>query len=87
MPRICEFYGIVITMYHREEHFVPHFHASYQGEEAVVAIETLDVLEGKLPPRALRLVREWARAQRAPLLENWSRARRHLVLEPIPPLD
>ena len=28
MPRIAEFYGIAIYMYHRE-HGVPHFHALY----------------------------------------------------------
>jgi hypothetical protein len=28
VPRISEFYGIVIAMYYRE-HGVPHFHATY----------------------------------------------------------
>jgi len=56
MPRISEFYGIVIAMYYAE-HGVPHFHARYAGQEASVAIETLEVLAGSLPERALRLVR------------------------------
>jgi hypothetical protein len=41
MPRISEFYGIVITMYYAE-HGVSHFHALYAGEDASVAIETLE---------------------------------------------
>jgi hypothetical protein len=45
MPRISEFYGVVIAMYYRE-HGVPHFHATYAGETVVVAIETGEVLAG-----------------------------------------
>ena len=52
MPRIAEFYGIAIYMYHRE-HGVPHFHALYGEHEAVIAIRGLRVLEGGLPRRAL----------------------------------
>jgi hypothetical protein len=54
--------------------------------EASIDIEDLEVIAGQLPPRALRLVIEWARAHRAELLENWDRARRHQPLEPIEPL-
>ncbi len=43
MPRISEFYGIVIAMYYAE-HGLPHFHSRYAGDEAVVAIETFEVL-------------------------------------------
>lgn len=39
VPRISEFYGIVIAMYYRE-HGVPHFHATYAGETVVVSIQT-----------------------------------------------
>ena len=35
------------------EHGVPHFHALYAGEEASIAIDTLEVLAGGLPDRAL----------------------------------
>jgi hypothetical protein len=43
VPRISEFYGIVIAMYYRE-HGVAHFHATYAGETAVVGIETGEVI-------------------------------------------
>ena len=85
MPRISEFYGIVIAMYYAE-HGVPHFHALYAGEDASIAIESLDVLAGSLPDRAMRLVREWATLHRAELEANWNRARDGQPLEHIPPL-
>lgn len=85
MPRISEFYGIVIAMYYAE-HGVPHFHARYAGREASVAIETLDVLAGSLPDHALRLVREWGSLHQAELGLDWQRARADQPLEPIAPL-
>jgi hypothetical protein len=85
MPRISEFYGIVITMY-CAEYGVPHFHALYSGEDASVAIETLEVLAGSLPDRGLRLVREWATLHRAELEADWQHARAGEPLERISPL-
>lgn len=85
MPRISEFYGIVIAMYYAE-HGVPHFHALYAGEEASIAIESLEVLAGSLADRALRLVREWATLNLAELDANWIRARDGQPLDRIPPL-
>jgi hypothetical protein len=85
VPRISAFYGTVIAMYY-SEHGIPHFHALYAGREASIAIESLDVLAGSLPPRALDLVREWGALHRAALMVNWRRARDEEPLEPIAPL-
>jgi Domain of unknown function (DUF4160) len=85
VPRICEFYGIVIQMFYRE-HGPAHFHASYGEFEAIVGIDPVEVLGGRLPPRAMRLVREWATLHRDELAENWRRARRRGDLESIEPL-
>ncbi|MGH2771971.1 MAG: DUF4160 domain-containing protein [Actinomycetota bacterium] len=49
-------------------------------------METLDVLAGHLPRRALELVKEWAALHRDELNQNWARSRNALPLEPIPPL-
>ena len=68
------------------EHGVPHFHALYAGQDASIAIESLEVLGGSLPDRALRLVREWAKIHRAELEDDWRRARDNEPLERIPPL-
>ncbi len=48
-----------IKMYF-DDHQPPHFHAQYSGREAVIDIGTLAVISGRLPPRALGLVAEWA---------------------------
>jgi hypothetical protein len=58
----------------------------YAGEDASIAIETLDVLAGSLPDRALRLVREWAELHRLELEADWEGARAAQPLERIPPL-
>lgn len=47
----------------------------YAGERASFAIDDLGVLEGSLPRRAERLVREWAAEHRDELLSNWELAR------------
>lgn len=74
MPRISSFYGIVITMYY-DEHGRAHFHVNYGEHNASIAIETLEILGGAIPRRALALVREWAVLHRAELRENWNLAR------------
>ncbi len=85
MPRVSAFYGIVIRMYF-SDHAPPHFHASYGGLNAKVLIENGDLIAGRLPRRARRLVREWTARHRAELLENWSKARRREPLATIDPL-
>ncbi len=72
-------------MYYRE-HGVPHFHAFYGEYEASIAIESLGVLYGELPPRALRLVKRWAVLHRRELLKNWDLAEQGKVMESIDPL-
>lgn len=58
MPEISRFYGIVIKMYF-DDHSPPHFHAEYGEFEVLVNINTMAVIAGKLPHRALGLVMEW----------------------------
>ena len=55
--------------------------------QAKISIETLDVVAGSLPRRALALVIEWAMMHRPELRENWARAERHEAAVPIAPLD
>jgi hypothetical protein len=67
VPRISAFYGIVIWMYHDEIHHLgrPHFHAVYGDDETSIDIETLAIIAGGLPPRAARIVVDWARQHQA----------------------
>jgi hypothetical protein len=71
MPTISFFYGILIQMFWND-HPPPHFHAVYAEYEAVFEISTLEVIRGKLPPRAMALVLEWAQLHRVRLMENWN---------------
>jgi hypothetical protein len=86
VPRISEFYGIVIEMYFTD-HPPPHFHARYSGEEATIVIASGEVLAGSVPARALRLVREWLEPHRAELEANWQRARDGQPTELAEPLN
>lgn len=86
MPTISMFFGIVIAMYY-DEHNPPHFHARYGECKIEVAIESLSVLAGKFPPRALGLVMEWASMHRQELMEDWELARSRAELNKIAPLE
>jgi len=70
MPTISGFYGILIQMYFGD-HVPPHFHALYAEFEALIAIETLEVIRGDLPARAMALVLEWAQQHRDELRRDW----------------
>ncbi len=70
MPVVARFYGIVIKMYFRE-HGVPHLHALYGEYNAVFDIQTLELIEGDLPARAIRMVKEWAGQYQVELLTMW----------------
>ena len=86
MPEISRFFGIIITMYFNE-HNPPHFHARYGDHKAEIAIETLSIIAGRLPPRVLGLVMEWAALHRQELMEDWELARRQVELKRIAPLE
>jgi hypothetical protein len=70
MPELSRFLGIIITMYFRDHH-PPHFYVKYENYRAVISIENLLLIEGKLPPRVLGLVIEWAELHQQELKNNW----------------
>jgi hypothetical protein len=70
MPCVSRFYGITIYVY-GSDHDPPHFHAKYGGEDVAIDIATLEVIVGRLPHRAMGLVREWSGRHRAELSEDW----------------
>jgi hypothetical protein len=73
-------------MYARD-HDPPHFHAIYAEHEALVTIENAALLQGRLPPGAARLVKEWTMARQSQLHDNWRRAKAGEPLERIAGLD
>ncbi len=57
MPEISRFFGIIITINYND-HNPPHFHVRYSNQKALISIENLNIMEGKLTPRVLGLVIE-----------------------------
>jgi hypothetical protein len=86
LPEISRFFGIVIRLF-PNDHEPPHFHAVYGEHEALVGIESLSVLRGWLPRRAIALVLEWALFRREELRTNWRLAREGESPVGIEPLD
>ncbi|MEM1212039.1 MAG: DUF4160 domain-containing protein [Planctomycetota bacterium] len=85
MPELSRFYGIVIQMYFND-HAPPHFHARYQDQAAQIRIDDLGMMAGKLPPRILGLVVEWAAIHQEELLAAWAHAQASEMPERIDPL-
>jgi len=70
VPTISVFYGIVIRMFARD-HPPPHFHVRYGEHRARVSIRSGELLDGPLPARVERLVRQWASLRASELEHNW----------------
>ena len=85
MPTISIFYGILIQMFWRE-HAPPHFHARYGKYKVGININTLEVISGKMPRRALGLILEWASLNREKLLEDWELCQQNQPPKKISPL-
>ncbi|MGB6725324.1 MAG: DUF4160 domain-containing protein [Terracidiphilus sp.] len=68
------------------DHPPPHFHALYAEFEALIAIQTFEVLRGDLPPRAMALVLEWAQQHRNELMRDWELCVQNQMPERIRPL-
>ena len=86
MPELSRFFGIIITMFYND-HAPPHFHVRYNEHKAIMGIDTLTLLEGYLPPRALGLVAEWSALHRDELREDWALAEQQAPLKKIQPLE
>lgn len=85
MPTISTFYGIIIRMFF-DEHSPPHFHAQYGEYKASINIQSLTLMEGQLPRRALELVLDWAELHQTELLQDWDLCHQHQQPVKIEPL-
>jgi hypothetical protein len=86
MPTISAFYGIIIRMYHRD-HEPAHFHVFYQGNEAKIDIEKLQLIAGHLPRRALGLALDRGELHQNELRANWTLAQQRRPISHIKPLE
>ncbi len=85
MPELSRFFGIVIRMYF-DDHNPPHFHAEYGADRVVIEIDSLALIAGSLPARALGLVMEWAALHQTELRACWQKARNQQAPGKIAPL-
>ena len=85
MPTISSFRGIKIYINYSEPN-PPHFHAKYGGQELTIPINEIEVLEGEIPSRQLKMLIGWAALHQEELLENWNLAKNKQELFPIEPL-
>ena len=85
MPAISMFYGIIIRMFNNGEHNPPHFHAYYQGYNAVFDMNG-DMADGEMPKKQMKLISAWAVLHKDELLANWELAMSEQPLYKIEPL-
>ena len=85
MPTISMFYGIVIRMYNNGEHNPPHFHAYYQGHNAVYDMDG-NLIDGDMPRAQNKLITAWSVIHKDELLANWDLAINEEPLYKIDPL-
>lgn len=85
MPTVSMFYGIIVRMYNNGEHNPPHFHATYQGQNATFDFEG-NLLEGRMPLKQRKLIAAWAELHKDELTANWALALEELPLYKIDPL-
>ncbi|MBI3886936.1 MAG: DUF4160 domain-containing protein [Opitutae bacterium] len=80
MPTIATFHGVIIRLYYHD-HQPPHFHALYGEAEALIGINLVVVLQGRLPAARLKDVLAWAQRHQPDLRDRWQRCQNH---QPVP---
>lgn len=89
MPEISRFFGVIIRMYMEAgaPHKRPHFHAYYQDDVAVYAIEPVELIAGSVPVRQRRFIEAWAELHQWELMEGWQLLQVGHPANPIEPLS
>ena len=78
------FYGIIIRMFFTSsEHNPPHIHAEYGEYGVSISISNCEILQGKFPKKAYKLVCEWVEIHRKELLDMWN----NQEFRKLPPLE
>lgn len=73
MPTVAIVEGVTIQFFF-SDHPPPHFHARFAEHQALIALNSWDVLEGSLPAPKLRAVLDWAKAHEDELVICWKKA-------------
>ncbi len=64
----------------------PHFHATYGENEVIISIDDIEVLDGMIPAKQLKMLLGWAAFHQEELKENWELAKDKQELFSIEPL-
>jgi hypothetical protein len=85
MAELCRFYGMVIQIFFKDsvKHYKPHIHVVYAEYEVSVAIDGT-ILDGKLPPKQLKLLRKWMTIHENELYKAWAHA---MATEPVDKIE
>jgi len=96
VPELSRFFGIIIRMFSEtiirmfsetaSPHHETHFHAYYQDEVGVFAIDPVELFAGALPQRQRRFVEAWAELHQEELLAAWTLLHAGRKARPIEPL-
>lgn len=68
------------------KHQHPRFRATYGGQEVIVSINELEIIEGTMPNKQLKMLLGWAAFHQEELIENWNLAENMQELFAIEPL-
>ena len=74
-----------LQMYY-DDHNPPHFHAEYNGNKAIIEIDTARCIKGALPSRQLKLILAWCVLHQDELMQNWELSKDGKPLNRINPL-
>lgn len=85
MPTICMFRGIKIYINYKD-HLPPHFHAEYGEYNCCITIEDIELLNGLMPNKQIKMLFGWAALHQEELTEEWYLARLQKELFSIEPL-
>lgn len=85
MPTICMFRGIKIYINYNE-HIPPHFYAKYGEYECSITIDDIELLNGDMPNKQLKMLFGWAALHQEELKEEWYLAEQKQELFQIAPL-
>ncbi|MGN0804883.1 MAG: DUF4160 domain-containing protein [Candidatus Coproplasma sp.] len=84
MPVISRFYGMIVKMFFlASEHNPPHIHVVYGEYVGIIDIRNSEMLQGDLPPKALKIAQEWTTINREELLNMWETQNIHSL----PPIE
>ena len=70
-------------MFYTNEHPPAHFHAKIMEFQAVIDIDSVTIVAGRLPPAQARSVLAWAASRQAVLRQTFAAAMAHEEVGPI----